>query len=64
MSLAIDCDAVEAVLLVDGWHGVVNHSFAIVPYEFVWQGEVVLGGGQVKGFQRTARNGSRRMATR
>ena len=49
MSLAIDCDAVEAVLLADGWHGVVNHSFAIVAYEFVWQGEVVLGVGQIKG---------------
>ena len=53
MSLAIDCDAVEAVLLADGWHGVSNHSFAIDAYEFVWQGEVVLDGGQAHGIPST-----------
>jgi hypothetical protein len=36
--------------LADGWRGVVNHSFAIVAHEFVWQGEVVLGGVRSKGY--------------
>jgi hypothetical protein len=36
VSLAIDVDLVEAVLLSDGWHPVADHSFTVDAYEFVW----------------------------
>ena len=36
MSLAIDIDRVDAVLLADGWHEVVDFSFALDAYEYVW----------------------------
>ena len=35
MSLAIDVDAVTAVLLADGWHPVHEQSFDVDSYEFV-----------------------------
>lgn len=34
MSLAIDVDLVERVLLADGWHFVVDGTFTIDSYEF------------------------------
>ena len=55
MSLAIDIDKVEAVLLADGWHYVKGKSFGIDTYDFVEgknaQGDfvVVLGGGVCEG---------------
>jgi hypothetical protein len=36
MSLAIDVDKVVAVLLNDGWHDVIEQSFALDAYEFEW----------------------------
>lgn len=48
MSLAIDVDRVSDVLLADGWHTVANNSFAIDSYEFLWNGDLMLGGGQDK----------------
>lgn len=36
MSLAIDLDSVAAVLLDDGWHEVLDESFAIDAYEYTW----------------------------
>jgi len=49
MSLAIDPDKVEAVLLADGWHEITY--FSLDSYEFVEPGEsggsfVLHGGGQ------------------
>ena len=38
MSLAIDVDKVEKVLLADGWHVVSNQSLTMDAYEFVWYG--------------------------
>jgi hypothetical protein len=35
MSLAIDIDAVTAVLLADGWHEVIDDSFYLDAYEFL-----------------------------
>jgi len=35
MSLAIDIDAVTAVLLADGWHEVMDDSFCLDAYEFI-----------------------------
>ncbi len=49
MSLAIDVDTVTHVLLADGWHTVKGTSFALDAYEYMYQGEAVLGGGQVAG---------------
>jgi hypothetical protein len=62
MSLAIDVDEVNRVLLSDGWHDVAARSFALDSYEFLWSGvdgltvhdliakghepQVLLGGGQ------------------
>jgi hypothetical protein len=36
MSLAIDVDKVTGVLLADGWHEVVEKSFMLDSYEFLW----------------------------
>lgn len=47
MSLAIDVDRVEQVLLADGWHRVAKQSFALDAYEFIHDGRAVLSGGQV-----------------
>ncbi len=46
MSLYIDVDVVEQVLLIDGWHVVTEKSFAMDSYEFHWGKIVTLGGGQ------------------
>ena len=45
MSLAIDTDQVTEVLLADGWHVVLGRSFETDSYEYVWDGEIVHGGG-------------------
>lgn len=48
MSLCIDTDRVQAVLLNDGWHEVLDKSFDLDAYEFVWgsqNGMTVHGGG-------------------
>lgn len=49
MSLAIDVDKVQEVLLADGWHAVAGHSFSLDSYEYLHQDFVLLGGGQVEG---------------
>lgn len=36
MSLAINLDKVNRVLLSDGWHVVLNESFALDAYEYLW----------------------------
>ncbi len=49
MSLAIDIDEVVEVLLTDGWHKVLDNSFCMDSYEFVWgktSDRLVHGGGQ------------------
>ncbi len=51
MSLAIDIDRVTGVLLSDGWHRVIEHTFAMDAYEFVHGSNtshehILLGGGQ------------------
>ena len=53
MSLAIDVDTVTHVLLADGWHKVEKASFALDAYEYLYQGEMVLAGGQVAGVPST-----------
>ncbi len=53
MSLAIDTDTVSAVLLADGWHQVTARSFDLDAYEFVWEGETLLGGGNCAGVPST-----------
>lgn len=53
MSLAINTDDVEGVLLADGWHDVTNRSFDIDAYEYTWNGRVVLGGGVCEGVPST-----------
>lgn len=45
MSLAINTNDVAAVLLADGWHVVLDHSFDLDAYEFVWEDQVVHPGG-------------------
>jgi hypothetical protein len=46
MSLRIDVDKVDQVLLSDGWHKVDGRSFSLDAYEFVDQNETVFTGGQ------------------
>jgi hypothetical protein len=55
MSLAINIDKVKRVLLSDGWYVVLNESFALDAYEYLWypnedttkmDAEIVHGGGQ------------------
>ena len=53
MSLATDVDTVTQVLLADGWHKVKGASFATDAYEYMYQGEAVLAGGQVAGVPST-----------
>jgi hypothetical protein len=65
MSLAIDVDEVTAVLLPDGWHDVLDRSFSLDSYEYIWWQDmkpeqrerenpmVMLGGGQVQGVPST-----------
>jgi hypothetical protein len=50
MSIAIDVDLVTEVLLTDGWHTVVDRSFFLDSYEYLWRDideerMVLLGGG-------------------
>jgi hypothetical protein len=45
VSLDIDVDQVEGVLLADGWHTVANSTFELDAYEFQWQGRACLRGG-------------------
>jgi len=45
MSLAIDVDEVEAVLLADGWHVVIDDTFDLDAYEFKRDTSLVHGGG-------------------
>lgn len=38
MSFGIDVDMVTHVLLADGWHTVLEQSFTLDSYEFLWSG--------------------------
>ena len=55
MSLAINIDKVIRVLLSDGWHDVLEESFTLDAYEYLWypsdhetamNAEIVHGGGK------------------
>jgi len=59
MSLAIDTDRVTAVLLADGWHDVVDKSFNLDAYEFMWDGRLVGSGSSATGYDFEEGNGSR-----
>jgi hypothetical protein len=49
MSLAINTEKVEAVLLPDGkWYAVADHSFTLSPFEFMKDTEAI-GKGQTTG---------------
>jgi hypothetical protein len=52
MSLAVDTDTVQAVLLADGWHRVGAQTFDIDAYEYVWKGRVIYSSG-ARGFKFT-----------
>ncbi len=45
MSLAIDVEHIDEVLLPDGWHTVGRGSFALDAYEFIEDGVLSHGGG-------------------
>ena len=57
MSLYIKTDKIKRVLLIDGWHIIVDNSFYTDAYEFMSQGEeeyeIEVGGGQVKEISNT-----------
>ena len=53
MSLAIDVDIIEKVLLSDGWHEVADGSFQVDAYEYSHGGRAVLSAGQVPGLTST-----------
>lgn len=44
MSIAIDVAKVRSVLLADGWHRIVENSFAVGAYEYVQAGVTKSGG--------------------
>lgn len=48
MSLPIDLDSVNKILLNDGWYVVMDKSFCLGTYEFQWNGETehVVGEGE------------------
>ena len=45
MSLGIDVDEIARVLLADGWHEVVDKSFTLDAYEYMWEHDLLHGGG-------------------
>jgi hypothetical protein len=45
MSLAIDVNKIDMVLLVDGWHEVANASFDLDAYEYAHEDRTLLEGG-------------------
>jgi len=53
MSLAIDIEKINGVLLADRWHEVVNNSFDTDAYEFMQDGKTLIGGGQIPGVSAT-----------
>jgi hypothetical protein len=53
MSLAIEVDDVVEVLLQDGWHPVVDETFAIDAYEFRHGDVVRVSGGRIEGISST-----------
>ena len=53
MSLAIDVDIIEKVLLSDGWHEVADGSFQVDAYEYIHGGRAVLSAGQAQGLTST-----------
>ena len=53
MSLAIDVDIIEKVLLSDGWHEVAGGSVQVDAYEYIRGGRAVLPAGQVHGLTPT-----------
>ena len=54
MSLAIQVDDVQEVLLSDGkWYVVEDKTFDLDAYEFLHEKEVLLGGGKVPGVPNT-----------
>jgi hypothetical protein len=54
MSLSIDVERVEQVLLADGkWHRVMGKSFTTGAYEFEEQGRTIVAGGRVAGVPAT-----------
>lgn len=53
MSLYINVDLVTEVLLADGWHAVADDSFTLDSYEFHWNDQLLLRGGQVDGVPST-----------
>jgi hypothetical protein len=53
MSLAIDVNTVDMVLLLDGWHEVAESSFDLDSYEYADEGRMLLEGGMVAGVPTT-----------
>ena len=53
MSLAIDVNKVDRVLLIDGWHEVANASFTLDAYEYADEDRMLLKGGKVAGVPTT-----------
>jgi len=53
MSLAIDINKVDMVLLVDGWHEVANASFDLDAYEYAHEDRTLLEGGSIPGLPTT-----------
>jgi hypothetical protein len=53
MSLAIDVNKVDRVLLIDGWHEVANASFTLDAYEYAEEDRMLLKGGKVAGVPTT-----------
>jgi hypothetical protein len=53
MSLAIDINKIDRVLLLDGWHEVAGASFDLDAYEYADEGRMLLGGGKVAGVPTT-----------
>jgi len=49
MSLAIDVNKVDMVLLLDGWHEVADDSLDLDAYEYAREGRILLEGGSVRG---------------
>lgn len=46
MSLALQLDKVSWVLLANEWYEVYQQSFSLDSYEYLWEEQIIHGGGQ------------------
>lgn len=57
MSIWINVDLVEAVLLQDGWHEIRGKGMGLDAYEFIWWGDASVDWTEAREYRRTHKDG-------